>query len=145
MFSSVLVNIFPLDLLYRTFFGPRSWSATMGDTVYCIDPHMVEVGRNVQLGFHCTLIGHLFDNRGMLLRKIVIEDHAVVGGESTLMPGVRVGHHSIIGVRSVVPAETTIPPYEYWAGTPARKVKNLTANDSAVSETPVGDPAAEAH
>lgn len=134
MFSSVLVNVFPLALLYRRFFGPRTWSLTMGDTIYCLDPCLVEVGRNVQLGFHCVLIAHLFDNRGLLIRKVVIEDNAVVGGESTLMPGVRVGHHAVVASRSLVPADTVIGPYEYWAGTPARKIKSLAPAEPAAEQ-----------
>jgi acetyltransferase-like isoleucine patch superfamily enzyme len=125
MFSSVLASVFPLSFLFSRLFGPRTSSATMGDTVFIVDPHLVEIGRNVQLGFHCTMTGHVFDNRGLLIRKIAIGDHAVIGGESKLMAGVQVGHHAVVAARAVVTPNTIIGPYEFWAGSPARKVKDL--------------------
>ena len=125
MFSAVLANTFPLDFFFIRLFGPRTWSLTMGDTIYLIDPHMVEIGKNVQLGFHCTIIAHFFDNRGLHIRKVRIGNRAVIGGETTIMSGVEVGHHAVVGSRSQVRPDTVIKPYEYWAGTPARKIKDL--------------------
>jgi hypothetical protein len=134
MFSAAMVNTMPLRLLFTRFFGPRSYSATLGDTVYYMDPGLIHVGKNVQLGFHCILLAHLFDNRGMRIRQIVIEDNAVIGGEAMLLPGVQVGHHSVVALRSVIPPDTIIGPYEYWAGTPATKVKDITPGDQPAAE-----------
>jgi len=132
-FSSVLANSFPLRPLFTRLFGPRSRSMTMGDTVYLIDPFMVEIGRNAVLGFHCVIIGHVFDNRGLLVRKIRIGDRAVVGGETTIMAGVQVGHHAVVRARSLVPPETVIGPYEYWAGVPAKKIKDLSPDGESAA------------
>lgn len=129
MFSSVLTRVLPLGPLFRRYFGPHTTSMTMGDTAKLLDPHFVEAGKNVGFGFGCTIIAHHFDNRGMLIRKVTIGDHAVIGGESTLMAGVEVGHHAVVGNWSVVQPNTKIGPYEYWAGIPARKVKDLRATD----------------
>lgn len=125
MFSSVLSRIFPLRPLFVRFFGPRGRSTPPGDTIYLLDPHLIELGRNVQLGFHCTIAAHLFDNRKLIIQRVVIEDHAVIGGEAGLQPGVRVGHHAVVAGRAHVMAGTTIGPYEYWSGDPARKVRSL--------------------
>ncbi|RMF83181.1 MAG: hypothetical protein D6744_05180, partial [Planctomycetota bacterium] len=54
MFSAVLSRIFPLRPLFSRFFGPRGRTTPPGDTIYLLDPHLIELGRNVQLGFHCT-------------------------------------------------------------------------------------------
>ncbi|MDO9110535.1 MAG: acyltransferase [Desulfatirhabdiaceae bacterium] len=126
LFSSVLVNLFPLHFFYRRFFGPDTPTITLGDLYRCLDPYLVEAGRNVQFGFACTILGHIFDDNGLLIQKVKIGDYAVVGGESTIMPGVEVGHHAVIGSRSLVLSGTRIKPYELWAGTPARKIKDLT-------------------
>ncbi|MDY7037008.1 MAG: hypothetical protein SV375_12710 [Thermodesulfobacteriota bacterium] len=134
LISSVLVNIFPLHYLFRRFFGPDTTSTTLGDTYNCLDPHMVEMGRDVQLGFNCTIISHVYDNQGFLIRKVKIGDHAVIGGESAIMAGSVIGHHSIVGSRTLVPPGTVIKPYEYWAGTPARKIKDLTPEDRICAE-----------
>jgi len=126
LFSSVLVNIFPLHYLFRRYFGPHTSSATLGDTYYCLDPYLLEAGKNVQFGFNCVITGHIFDNKGFLVRRVKIGDHAVIGGDSTLMPGVEVGHHAFVGNRSNVTPGTIIKPYEFWAGVPARKIKDLS-------------------
>ncbi len=125
MFTSVIVNLFPLNIVYRRLFGPDTPSATIGDTYICLDPYLLKAGRNVQFGFNCVIICHLFDHRGLLIRAVTIGDHAVVGGEATVMPGVTIGHHAVLGAKSLVPPGTVIGPYEFWAGTPARKIRDL--------------------
>jgi hypothetical protein len=126
MFSSVLTSVPPLGPLFRRFFGPRTTSATMGDTLILPDPHFVEAGKNVEFGYGCVIIAHHFDNRGMFIRKVTIGDNAVIGGESLLMAGVQVGDHAVIASRSMIYPNTKIGPYEYWAGAPAKKVKDLS-------------------
>jgi len=125
MFSSVLVQLPPLGVLFRRFFGPHTTSASMGDTCLFLDPHLVEAGKNVQFGFLAMILCHLYDNRGLTIRKVKIGDHAVIGAESLILPGVEVGHHAVIGARSMVLPDTIIPPYEYWGGSPAEKIKDL--------------------
>ncbi len=136
MFSSVLANTFPLRPLFVRFFGPRSQSLSMGDTIFMIDPSLIEIGKDVVLGFHCTIAAHLFDHRGLLIRKVHIEDGAVIGGEVLLTPGVRVGHHAVVAARAFVAPGTVIPPYEYWAGSPAEKVKDLPRRGDSPADDP---------
>jgi len=125
MFSSVLTVIPPFGPLFRRYFGPRTTSATLGDTVRFYDPPLIEAGRNVQFGHDCWFTAHHFDNRGMYIAKITIGDHAVIGGGALIMAGVEIGHHAVVGVRSLVMPNTKIAPYEYWAGTPAKKIKDM--------------------
>lgn len=126
IFTSVIVNIFPLSGLFRRTFGPDTPSVTMGDTYVCMDPYLLKAGRNVQFGFNSVIICHVFDNRGLLLKGVFIDDNAVVGGESTIMPGVTIGNNAVVGSRSLVSPGTTIKPFEFWAGTPARKIRDLS-------------------
>lgn len=125
MFSAVLARIWPLDPLFRRLFGPHTTSTTLGDTVRFIDPYFIEAGKNVEFGFGCTLVAHHFDNRGLLIKKVKIGDHVVIGGASTIMAGVEIGDHAVVGNRSVVKPNTKIGPYEFWAGSPAVKIKDL--------------------
>jgi acetyltransferase-like isoleucine patch superfamily enzyme len=100
----------------------------MGGTVYFLDPYLIEAGKNVQFGFGCLIAAHLFDRRGLLVRKVKISDHVVIGVQSVILPGVEIGHHSIIAIHSVLFPGTVVGPYEYWAGNPAKKIKNLGNN-----------------
>lgn len=131
MFSSVFTRVWPLGPLFARFFGPHTTSTTLGDTIQLIDPHLIEAGKNVQFGFGCTIVAHHYDNRGLLIKKIKIGDQAVIGGECTIMAGVEIGHHAIVASRSVVSPDTKIGPYEYWRGTPAKKVKDLQPQAAA--------------
>lgn len=128
MFSSVLTRVFPLGPLFARWFGPRTTSVTMGDATFFLDPHHLEIGKNVELGFGCTIVAHHFDNRGLYIRRVTIGDRATIGGWSVIMAGVQVSHHAVVGARSVVPPDTKIGPYEYWAGAPARKIKDLRSD-----------------
>lgn len=102
----------------------------MGDVYVCLDPYLMTAGSNVQFGFDCLIICHLFDNRGLLIRGVSIGDDAVVGGKSLIMPGVTIGHHAVVGARSLVATGTDIKPYEFWAGTPARKIRDIQPQDA---------------
>jgi acetyltransferase-like isoleucine patch superfamily enzyme len=59
---------------------------------------------------------------------IVIEDNVYIGGNCTIYPGVRIGHHSIVAPNSAVNKD--VPPYKMVGGVPAKVIKeiNTTAN-----------------
>lgn len=64
------------------------------------------------------------DNRSATYgRPIVIEDKAWIGINSTILPGVRIGHGAIIGAQSVVTHD--VPPMTIVAGNPARIIKKI--------------------
>jgi len=138
MIPAILVKLPPLAALYRRLFGPDTPSTNLGDTARILDPYFITAGKNVQFGFGCTILAHFYDNRGLMLKRVVMEDNVVIGADSMICPGVRIGHHSLIGVRTVVYPDTIIPPYEFWRGNPARKVKDLEPGEilpREVSET----------
>ncbi len=131
---STLGAIPPLGGLFRRIFGPHTPSQTFGDSLIAIDPHLLYAGKNVQFGFRAFMTGHVFDNRGMLIKRVVIEDYALIGGFAKLLPGVHVGHHAVVAFASVVKPNTKIGPYELWAGNPARKIRDLPRDDSPAAE-----------
>lgn len=64
------------------------------------------------------------DNRSATYgRRIVIEDKVWIGINSTILPGVRIGHGAIIGAQSVVTHD--VPPMTIVAGNPARIIKKI--------------------
>lgn len=50
-----------------------------------------------------------------------VEDYARIGGNSTILPGVRIGRNSLVGAGSVVTRD--VPPGSVVAGSPARIIK----------------------
>lgn len=71
------------------------------------------------------------DKKNTRKAAVIIEDHVLVGAHSTIMKGVTIGHHSIIGACSVVTKD--VPPYQVWAGNPARFIREIKQVYEAVS------------
>ncbi len=129
LFSGMLVGLPPLNPLYRRFFGPHTRSLTMGDTTEILDPYLFYAGNNVQLGIGLVVACHAYDNRGLVIKRVVVEDNAVVGAHAGLMVGSYVGHHAIVTAGSQVMPFTRIGPWELWGGTPAVKIRDLPRDD----------------
>ncbi len=53
--------------------------------------------------------------------EVVLEDGCDIGAGAIILPGVRIGEGAIIGAGAVVTCD--IPPYEIWAGVPARRMR----------------------
>ncbi len=85
------------------------------------------IGKYVMMGPDCTIYGrnHEFSdiNRPMMEqgfspeKEVVIGDDVWIGGNVTILPGVKIGSHSIIGACSVVTKD--VPEYAIVAGNPA--------------------------
>ncbi len=91
-------------------------------------PSLVNLGNHVFISQ--GVIFHTHDGGVWLLReeipnidifgKIVVEDNCVIGANTQLLPGIRIGRNSIIGAGSVVISD--IPPNSVAMGVPARVV-----------------------
>jgi acetyltransferase-like isoleucine patch superfamily enzyme len=59
--------------------------------------------------------------------KIEIGSDSWIGAGAIILPGVKIGNGVIIGANSVVKDDA--PSYTVWAGSPARKIRNLQITD----------------
>ena len=88
----------------------------------------VTIGSRVRIGPYVMIIDtefhSIYDRKVMPEpRPVVIEDDVWLGAKCSVLPGVRIGRGSIVGVSSVVGAD--VPPFTMVAGVPARPVKKL--------------------
>jgi acetyltransferase-like isoleucine patch superfamily enzyme len=58
---------------------------------------------------------------------IVLEDNCWVGFDAVILPGVRLGEGCVVGCKAIV--DRDVPPYAVVAGSPAKIVKYLAADD----------------
>lgn len=115
--------------------GPRT-TINAGLFIYDAYQPLVSIGANCALAANISLVPESFPNMSGLgewpevLEKyvrsgpIVIEDHAWLGASVVVLPGVRIGHHAIVGAGAVVTRD--VPPYAVVKGQPARPVHFLT-------------------
>ncbi len=129
----------PLSWLMGRVFGPRSRSASVTEPTI-LDPHLVEVGRNVVIGFGTTIAAHYQEHDRVHLRRTIIEDDVLIGGHAALS-GVHVKRGAVIGAGSIVLPGSVVGENEYWSGNPARRRAVLPPVGQRDGPTPP-DPAA---
>lgn len=77
------------------------------------------IGDNVTVGHGATLHG------------CTVDDEAFVGMGATLLDGVVVEKHAMVGAGALVRQNTRIPSGQVWGGNPAKFIRNLTEEEIA--------------
>lgn len=110
----------------------------------------VIIGDHTRIGMHETIIGpvtignycgfgqgtiitaliHTINNTNQRIfdqdfsvKPIIIEDDVMIGANASIMPGVRIGSHSVVAAGAVVTKD--VPPHSLVAGVPAKKIKEI--------------------
>ena len=99
-----------------------------------LDTNEINIGKHALIGPKSGLYGaiHPFDvearNEGIEKAKTInIGDGAWLGGKVTVVPGVSIGKHSVIGAGSVVTKD--IPDDGVAVGNPCRVIRKITEDD----------------
>jgi acetyltransferase-like isoleucine patch superfamily enzyme len=91
----------------------------IGAFTYINAKHGVVIGRNVQIGSHCSIYTiSTIDNK---MGKVIIKENARIGTHSTIMPGVTIGKNSMIGAYSFV--NKNIPDNAVAYGVPVKIIR----------------------
>jgi len=122
-----ILSPFMVDYGYNIFIGAGSF---LNHNVYLMDCATIRLGKNVFVGPNCgfyTAI-HPFDvvERAAGLetcKPIVIGDDVWIGGDVTILPGVKIGSGCVIGAKSLVTKD--IPDNVLALGNPAQVVKRI--------------------
>ncbi|WP_238692306.1 sugar O-acetyltransferase [Rothia koreensis] len=118
---------FYVDYGYNIHIGDRLF-ANFGLTI--LDVCEVRIGNDVQIGPHVQILGPTHPLNPVDRARgweggcpVTIEDNVWLGGGAIVLPGVTVGHDSVIGAGSVVSKD--VPPLSVAVGSPAKVVKTL--------------------
>lgn len=100
-------------------YGHKNYPLIIGDNVL-IGPSVFIYSANHRY----NNITQLISKQGHVIEKsIEIKDGAWIGGNTTILPGVVIGKHAVIGAGSVVTKD--VPDYTVFAGSPAKFIKNI--------------------
>lgn len=134
IFNPDLVNIFGCEIQDNAFIGP-----------------FVEITRNVVIGKHCIIESHSFICDSVTLEDDVFIGHGVmftndlypktdrqvikiktrlkrgasIGSNATIIAGVTIGEHAVIGAGAVVTKD--VPDFSIVAGNPAKILKQFNS------------------
>jgi len=95
-------------------------NAHIGEYAVLAGPHAtITIGRHVMMGSYCIIIvqNHKYLEEGFEGKDVLIDDYAWIGHRVTILPGVRIGKHAIIGAGAVV--SKNVPDYGIAVGNPA--------------------------
>ncbi|MCK5829453.1 MAG: acyltransferase [Methylococcales bacterium] len=120
-------------------FGVRT---NIGINTIVIGP--VNIGNQVAIAQNCFISGenHRFDDmkknikeQGLLINPIIINNYVWIGANCSVLPGVEIGEHSVIGAGSVVTKH--VPAFSLAVGNPAQVIKTYNhTNNSWESLSP---------
>ncbi|XP_010550419.1 PREDICTED: gamma carbonic anhydrase 3, mitochondrial [Tarenaya hassleriana] len=80
-----------------------------------------------------TIIGdNVTIGHGAVLHGCTIEDEAFIGTSATLLDGAYVEKHAMVASGALVRQNTRIPSGEVWGGNPARFLRKLTEEETAL-------------
>jgi acetyltransferase-like isoleucine patch superfamily enzyme len=124
---------------FRTFRLKSSFSVDetglleFGDQVFVNDGvnicarRSVKIGSHVKIGDQVTIYDTYFHQiepgKDAFSAAVEIGRNVWIGSHAVILPGVRIGDHSVIGAASIVTAD--VPPKSIVAGSPARVIRTL--------------------
>lgn len=123
------------DIVPLEFMAHEGARIVIGDRTFInygssISAHQfVSIGPSCRLGHYTRILDNSYhDVRDHYLlpssKPVVIEDHVWIGSHTVILPGVHIGHNTVIGAASVVTKD--IPANSLAVGNPAVVVRRLT-------------------
>lgn len=128
-------NIGENSTIIAPFSGAAFDKIVMGNNVF-INSNSLLMARggitledNVMLAANVQLISNnhdVYDRQVLTCKPVVIKEGAWIGAGATILPGVCVGKHAVVGACAVVTKD--VPDYAVVVGNPAKIVKELDEN-----------------
>jgi len=81
-------------------------------------PELIELGENCILGYGATVLAHEFLIEELRTGNVTIGRNVMIGANSTILPGVRIGDEAVVSACSLVNKD--IPAKAFVGGVPAR-------------------------
>lgn len=92
-----------------------------------IFPEKIKIKDGAVIGWGADLFTHSFDHNGAETGEIIIGENSVVGAESVVLPGSKIGDNTMIGAHAVVNRD--VEDNEQVGGVPIRHIKYLEQDE----------------
>lgn len=106
----------PFCPLFYSMMGTRLGPGVQINSRNVADLSLLSIGENTVIGGNATVIGHVFERRGLRLERVEIGRNVVVGLNAVIMPGVKIGDGAMVAAGAIVPRGTVIPPKTVFRG-----------------------------
>lgn len=112
------------NLLYRHLLGMEVGEKTafaFKVTVDLLYPERIRIGNDTIIGYNTTILTHEYLIGEYRVGDVNIGDSVMIGANTTILPGVRIGDGAVVGAASLVNRD--IPPGAFAAGNPVRVIR----------------------
>lgn len=110
------VLLTPFAALFYRLMGAKLGLNVQINSKYCADLSLLEIGDNVVIGGHATVIAHSFEPGRLILKRVRIGRNAIIGLNAIVLPGVQVGERAVVGAGVFVPKNTQIAAGTTYVG-----------------------------
>ncbi len=121
-----LMNNWPVpfaDIFAFRWFGiDIDFSSHLHDS-WC-DIEFIKFGRRVMVGQGAIVMSSMVIGKYLIIKEVVLDDYAIVGGQSTVAPGTFFGKESMTGAFVLTAFNQLLDPGWIYVGIPARKFKH---------------------
>jgi hypothetical protein len=106
----------PFSALYYRLMGAKMGLNVQINSTRVGDIPLLEIGDNSVIGGSSTVICHLFEKKGLVIKKVKIGKNVIVGLNSIIMPGVEIGDKAVVAAGAIVPKDTKIEAGSIYYG-----------------------------
>ncbi|RFU66978.1 acyltransferase [Peribacillus saganii] len=112
--------------LYRTFLKMKVGDQASFALMVMLDvmfPEKISVGRNSVIGYNTTILAHEYLIEEYRLGEVEIGNEVMIGANSTILPGVKIGDRAIVSAGTLVHKD--VPAGCFVGGNPMRVIYTM--------------------
>ncbi|MBW8349529.1 acyltransferase [Bacillus sp. IITD106] len=105
--------------MYRHFLRMKVGEHTSFALMVMLDimfPEKISVGRNTVIGYNTTILAHEYLIKEYRLGSVEIGDEVMIGANSTILPGIKIGDNAIVSAGTLVHKD--VPAGTFVGGNP---------------------------
>jgi hypothetical protein len=95
-----------------------------------VDFDFINLGKRDMVGQGAVVMSSMVVGKYLIIKKIIVDDYVVIGGESAVAPGTIIGQDSVLGACTYTTYNQILEPKWVYFGIPARKLKENTAAEN---------------